>query len=122
MAHTNSLQENTGNKLKSNGQDGLDNARETAREIGDNAADKARSVGDRVGEFTENVKESLPESASQATEAVVDGIRTGGEYLRTHDFDEMSKDVTELVRSHPLISIGIGAGIGFALGRLIMSK
>jgi len=122
MAHTNNLQENTADKLKSNGQDGLNTARDAARNIGDKAADKAHSVSERVGEFTENIKESLPESASQATEAVVDGIRTGGEYLRTHDFDEMSKDVTDLVRNHPLIAIGIGAGVGFALGRMVMSK
>ena len=122
MGNTNSLKEDTARKVKYNGQEALNSARENASDLAEKAKEGAESVGDRVGEFAENVRESLPESVGEAKDAVVDGFRTSRDYLRTHDMNEMSSDLTELARNHPLMTIGIGAGLGFALGRIFTSS
>jgi ElaB/YqjD/DUF883 family membrane-anchored ribosome-binding protein len=122
MANTNNLQEDAGRKASDSGREALGAARNSAGNVADKAKKEAESVGRRLGDFADDVKESVPRSIVEAKDAVVDGVCASGEYLRTHDIDEMSSDVTKLVQKHPFWALGIGAGVGFALGRMMMSK
>lgn len=103
--------------------------KEKAQELGDKARDKAADMKDRaedalnaVGEKMTNLAGSIRENAPQeghigsAASTVAQGLQRGGRYLQEHDLNDMGRDVTQLVRQHPLQSLLMSFGIGCLLG------
>lgn len=70
------------------------------------------------------VKSMLPDAGTveSASTAIVDGIKSSGDYLRTHDIDEMSKDITDVIRRNPISAVWIGLGAGFLLGQALVRR
>jgi hypothetical protein len=81
-------------------------------------------VGGGISHFADSLKSTLSESGTvgAAGAAVSDSIKSGGEYLRTHDFSSMAKDVGEVIRRNPITAVWIGVGFGFVLGKVLLPK
>jgi ElaB/YqjD/DUF883 family membrane-anchored ribosome-binding protein len=130
--------ENTASRIageaKEKAQELADKARSTASAVADKARDAASTVKDRaddaissVGQKMSSLAGSLREKAPQqgmlgnAASTGADYLQAGGRYLQEHGVDDMGRDVTQLVRQHPmqalLLSFGVGCLLGMSLRR-----
>jgi Uncharacterized protein conserved in bacteria len=64
-----------------------------------------------------DIGESLANKATEATNAVRSGAGKASSYLEEKKFDEMTADVTALVRRYPIQSMLLGIGLGIWLAR-----
>jgi ElaB/YqjD/DUF883 family membrane-anchored ribosome-binding protein len=123
-------------------------AREQAKEYADQAKNKASDIADqaknKTGEMADAAKEraeagkgqaasSLEHAAqvtheraaesegmpAQAGTKVADVMEDTAKYLRTHDTNEIWRDVESYAKSHPLQTLAGAVVGGFVLGKLI---
>lgn len=110
--------------------------REEASKLGSQAAERARAL---AGEGKEKATGALDEVASMMKSAAndvdarlgenygkyarsaADGIANFAESLRGKEVDDLVADVTAFVRKSPAVAVGVAAGLGFVLPRLIKS-
>lgn len=110
--------------------------REEASKLGSQAAERARAL---AGEGKEKATGALDEVASMMKSAAndvdarlgenygkyarsaADGIANFAESLRGKEVDDLVADVTAFVRKSPAVAVGVAAGLGFVLARLIKS-
>jgi len=120
------------NRAKDMGTDVMGKAKEVVGAVGDMASQAVGNVGhkadDLVGgaghsirQFGDDLAKKAPHEgmAGAASQAVAQGIKTGGRYLEEARMSGMAQDVEEAVRTHPVPAMLICLGIGFCLGRLI---
>ena len=94
-----------------------------AQELGATAASKANEaatvVGEKIGSLANVVRQNAPHEGGAATAAtaVAGGLESASSYLREKKFEHLAKDITDLVRTHPVQSLLIGVGIGYLLAR-----
>ncbi len=83
-------------------------------------AEKCRSVGQSVHDAARRI-DMHPDSnpLAHGTEAMANGLDHVAEYLESKDFDEISEDTRNLIRSHPGICFGALIAAGWALGRFV---
>lgn len=118
---------------------------ERANEIVSATIEKSKEMASSLVQTVENVASNLGQKAEKARETVAGEmknlagtIRTsgpragvlgtaasgaagtleaGGKYLQDHDLNGIAKDVTDLIRRHPVQAIVLGLGVGFLVGR-----
>jgi len=97
-------------------------AKNKAREAG--AAVKNRtegalgSVGQQMSNLGNTLREKAPHEGAlgNAASQVADTMQAGGRYLQEHDLQQMSREVSNLVRRYPFAAIGVCFGLGCLLG------
>jgi len=111
-------------------------ARETAVAAGERARELAASAGDRAldaaGSGLTGAAAGLDRAANWADDRgglaaraatpvrrFADVLQQEGTHLREQDIDAVRRDVESGVRSHPIRSVLIAAGIGYLVGRLL---
>ena len=101
-----------------------DKAQETAAAAVDKTNDGIAAVGHQMKSFSGAVRDAAPCNGTigSATTAVADELRAGGQYLEGHNLDAIGKDLTDMVRRHPIPSVLIGFGIGCLLGMAILPR
>jgi ElaB/YqjD/DUF883 family membrane-anchored ribosome-binding protein len=113
-----------------------DTIREKAGEIGTEAKDRARAFAadgkekasgalDEVAKMMQSaagdVDARLGEQYGKYARSAANGVSNFAESLRGKDVDDLLDDVTDFVRKSPAIAVGVAAGLGFVLARLIKS-
>jgi uncharacterized protein YjbJ (UPF0337 family) len=94
-----------------------------AQEYGSVAVEKVSEAGTAMGAKMSSIAESLRENAPQqgmvgsAAHSVADGLDAAGSYIKENTFENMAKDVTELIRRYPVQSLFVGVGIGYLFSR-----
>lgn len=68
-----------------------------------------------VGRGMENAAEAVAHRVDSAS----DGIARAGRYLQQSDPQTMGRDLTDWVREHPAVSLGVGFGVGLLIGRAL---
>jgi ElaB/YqjD/DUF883 family membrane-anchored ribosome-binding protein len=84
-------------------------------------ADQLQRVGERLHERARTMEGTggVQGRAGHVALRASETIDRGADYLRNHEVDEMRNDIENAIRQRPLISIGIAAGAGFLLARLL---
>ena len=84
-------------------------------------ADQIQRVGDRLHERARHMEESggVQGRASHLARRASETIDRSADYLRSHEVEDMRDDLENVIRHRPLLSIGIAAGAGFLLARLL---
>ena len=84
-------------------------------------ADQIQRVGDRLQERARTMEETggVQGRAGHVALRAGETIDRGADYIRSHEVDEMRDDLENAIRHRPLLSIGIAAGAGFLLARLL---
>ncbi len=110
--------------------------REEAGKFAGQAGDKARSFADTgkekatgaLDEFSSmmrdaagSVDERLGEQYGQYARSAADQISGFAESLRGKQVDDLLDDAREFVKKSPAVAVGIAAGVGFVLARLLKS-
>ena len=101
-----------------------DKAQETAAAVVHKADDGIAAVGHEMKALGGKVRASTSPSGAigSATTAVADELQAGGQYLEGHGLEAIGKDLTDVVRRHPIPSLLIGFGIGCLLGMTLLQK
>ena len=98
-------------------------AKQEAHGTVDRLKDNAQHMMDKAGDYAGQAREKVSEWAGDASDAAKqagDKVQkwAGDAYHATSDVvGDFGKEVTALVRKHPIPSILIGFGIGLLLGR-----
>ena len=113
-----------------------DKLREEAAKFGNQAADRAREFAgdgkdrattalDEVAKMMEtaaaDVDSKLGENYGRYARSAAQGISSFAEGLRGKEVDDILDDATDFIRRSPVIAVGVAAGVGFLLARLIKS-
>ncbi|WHU03825.1 MULTISPECIES: hypothetical protein [unclassified Sphingomonas] len=113
-----------------------DTIREKANELGTQAAERARAFAgegkekatgalDEVAKMMQSaaadVDARLGEQYGKYARSAADGIAGFADNLRGKEVDDLIDDVTAFVRKSPAVAVGVAAGLGFVLARIIKS-
>ena len=100
------------------GREGLSGAVDAGR---NRVAGQLERISDRLEERGRGMEEAggVQQRASQVALRAGEALDSGAEYLRSHDPDAMRDDLERSIRDRPLLSVGIAAGAGFLLARLL---
>jgi uncharacterized protein YjbJ (UPF0337 family) len=94
-----------------------------AQDFGSTVVEKAggavTTAGEKMSTLAGTIRETVPASGTMgsAATAVADTLNTAGSYLQTNNFEDMTKDLTNLVRRYPLQSFMVGLGIGYLFAK-----
>lgn len=104
----------------------------TAYEHAESAGSEALKRADKaicgVGESMTHIADSIKGHVSDdgrvghAATVVADGLRTGGEYLAHHGIGDIGRDLTDVIKRHPVHSLFIGVGFGLLLGSALRRR
>lgn len=113
-----------------------DKLREEASKLTEQATEKARAFADTgkekatgaLDEFSNmmrdaagSVDERLGEQYGQYARSAADQVAGFAESLRGKQVDDLIDDAREFVKKSPAVAVGIAAGVGFVLARLLKS-
>ena len=84
-------------------------------EIGNKAGDYVDNASSTIGRSLESAADTLATRAESATS----GLAKAGRYLQDADSRRMGRDITQLVKEHPAVSLAAGFGLGLLIGRAI---
>lgn len=78
------------------------------------------SAGNRLDETASNLEAQggVKAPAGKVLHKAGDALEGGAEYLRSNRLSNIGSDITDQIRSHPLVSAGVALGTGFVLGRI----
>lgn len=95
-------------------------------EARDEVKSKVREVASAAGSYIDTASTTVGRGMETAAEAVAqrvdhasDGIAKAGRYLQQSDPQTMGHDLTDWVREHPAVSLGVGFGFGLLIGRAL---
>ncbi|WP_423602649.1 hypothetical protein [Sphingomonas sp. MS122] len=126
----------TGNAGVEGKRGAADKIRDEAGKIASQAGDKARAFADTgkekatgaLDEFSNmmreaagSVDERLGEQYGQYARSAADQLSDLAESLRGKQVDDLIDDARDFVRKSPAVAVGIAAGVGFVLARLLKS-
>jgi ElaB/YqjD/DUF883 family membrane-anchored ribosome-binding protein len=97
-------------KIRAYAGDGKERAAGGLDEFSNLMRDAARSVDEKLGD-----------QYGQYARTAADQIQGFAETLRTKEIDELVDDARAFVRKSPGVAIGVAAGVGFVLARLVRS-
>jgi ElaB/YqjD/DUF883 family membrane-anchored ribosome-binding protein len=95
-------------------------------EVGSEVKTKMRSAVGTAGEYVDNATtsvgrgmESTAGAIAQRIDSAAEGVARAGRYLQHSDPKAMGRDITDWVREHPAVSLGVGFGVGLLIGRAL---
>ncbi|MBX3594087.1 hypothetical protein [Sphingomonas sp.] len=100
-------------------------AGDKARAYADTGKEKASGAldgfSDMMRDAASSVDERLGEQYGQYARSAADQISGFAESLRGKQVDDLLDDAREFVKKSPAVAVGIAAGVGFVLARLLKS-
>lgn len=84
-------------------------------------ADGLERLGDELEIRARTFEEAggMQRHASQLVRRTGAAVDSGADYFRNREPDEMREDLEHAIRERPLVSVGLAAGVGFLLARLL---
>jgi ElaB/YqjD/DUF883 family membrane-anchored ribosome-binding protein len=101
-----------------------DKAQETAAAVVHKTDDGIAAVGHQMAALGGKVRDAGPQNGvmGSATKMVANELQAGGHYLEGHGVEAIGKDLTEVVRRHPIPSVLVGVGLGCLIGMLLFQR
>jgi uncharacterized protein YjbJ (UPF0337 family) len=79
----------------------------------------ASRAADTVQTTAQDVVSSVAETASTVHATVADAVHGAGSYLHETPVKDLTGDLGNLVRRHPILSVLVGMGVGYFLARIL---
>jgi hypothetical protein len=100
------------------------NVERKAEQAANALASKASAIGDKMSTVAGKIREKAPADGrlSSAAESVASGMERAGNYMREHDLRSVGNDLSDVIRRNPVPAALVGVGVGFILGRALMSR
>lgn len=119
-------------EIKQVGNQALEKAKDTAESVSEMAKSAVETVGEKANDYTaaaghelkaagESMARKLPHDgmAGHASQAIAETMQQSGKYIEDAKLSGMAKDLTEVIRTHPIPTMLICLGLGFCLGRVM---
>jgi ElaB/YqjD/DUF883 family membrane-anchored ribosome-binding protein len=99
-------------------------ASETATNVRHKTDDAVGSVGTGMKNLAGTVREKAPHEGimGAASSGVANALERGGRYIEQEKLSGMAEDFVAVLKENPLLTIGIGIGLGFLIAQLIPSS
>lgn len=94
-------------------------ATEQAQQKADQGMDKAASGLDQAAEMLRQQGEQRGGTVASAATTTADKLGSASQYLRDKDSAQLLDDLEALVRSKPVESLLVAAGVGFVLSKIL---
>jgi hypothetical protein len=110
---------NTAQGMAESASQTMSDMKNKAQELGSAVTEKAgnatSSVGGGMSSLAGMIRQNAPVQGTvgSAAVAVADRLDAAGSYLQDNNFENMTRDLTGLIRRYPLQSLLIGFGIGY---------
>jgi uncharacterized protein YjbJ (UPF0337 family) len=77
------------------------------------------TVGEKMTSLAGAIRDNTPAQGTlgSAANAVANQLDTAGSYLQTANWENMAKDLSDVIRRYPLQSLLVGVGIGYLMAR-----
>jgi ElaB/YqjD/DUF883 family membrane-anchored ribosome-binding protein len=125
QAETEAAKRGTAQTLKEEASKYGSQAAEKVRAYADDGKEKASGAIDEFAkmmfEAADTVDSKLGAQYGQYARGAADTISGFADSLRSREIDDLIEDARGFVRKSPAIAIGVAAGVGFVLARLIKS-
>lgn len=114
---------NTASNISQSAANAYEGAKTKAQELGTTASEKVggatKTVGEKMSSLAGTLRESAPKEGTigSAAQTVASQLDNAGSYLQDNTFENMTRDVTGLIRRYPIQSLLIGVGIGYLFSR-----
>jgi hypothetical protein len=101
----------------------MSDVKNKAQELGSTMTDKAgnatTSVGQGMSSLAGTIRQKAPSEGmvGSAASTVANQLEAAGSYLQDSNFDNMTQDLTEVIRRYPLQSLVIGFSLGYLWAR-----
>ena len=105
-------------KIASKISNASNDVRSRVKDVVHNASDYVDQATTSVGRGLETAADSMANRA----QSMSDGIARTGRYLQSSDTEQMGRDLTNWVRENPAVSLALGFGIGFMIGRMLSPR
>jgi hypothetical protein len=94
-----------------------------ASAVGKKADDAVSATGSGMQSLAGTVRDKGPHSGvlGKASSAVASTLESTGEYLEEKGLSGMGKDLTDLIRRHPIPALLIGVGVGYLISQATRS-
>lgn len=98
-------------------------AKAKVQELGATAAEKVggatKMVGEKISSFAGTLRESAPQEGTlgSAAQTAATQLDNAGSYLQDSTLENVTQDVSGLIRRYPIPALLIGVGIGYLLSR-----
>jgi ElaB/YqjD/DUF883 family membrane-anchored ribosome-binding protein len=101
-----------------------DKAQDTASAVVHKTDDGIAAVGHQMNALGGRVRDAASPNGAMgsAAKVVADELQAGGHYLEEHGLEAIGKDLTDVVRRHPIPSILVGFGIGCLIGMTMLQR
>ena len=99
-------------------------AQETASAAVEKTNEGIAAVGHQMNTLAGSVRNAAPHNGTlgSAATTVANELQAGGHYLEGHGLEAIGKDLTEVVRRHPIPAILAGFGIGCLIGMVLLPR
>ncbi|HEX9108078.1 MAG TPA: hypothetical protein VF832_12635, partial [Longimicrobiales bacterium] len=86
-----------------------------------NVAGGMSSMGDRLDSVADDLSQrgGVAARASGVVRGASDALDSGAEYVRNNSIGDIRNDLTQQIRSHPLLSMGVAIGAGYLLSKIL---
>ena len=111
---------NFGNQGNQNQPQGtMDTVRDTAQAVADRASDYAGQAREKLTDWAGQARDAVGGLGGNASEVARNAQRWAGEAydVAADNMGDFGREVTSLVRKHPIPAILIGFGVGLLVGR-----
>jgi len=95
-----------------------DKAQDFLANAGDRTEEALSGVGQRISSWGGQLRQNAPHEGVLGTAAssVAGQLEAGGRYLQHHGFEDMTKDISGVIRNYPIQSLLVAFGIGCFCG------
>jgi len=96
-------------------------ATDAATEAGKRADEFVSAAGAQIQGFSRKMSEAGPQSGilRDASQAVANTVRSGGDYLHDQKFSGISDDLAKVIQRNPISAVLIALGIGWVIARRV---
>ncbi len=116
--------ENATDKAKSAAEwaaDKADHAKDSAKGLVDLAQQRAKNVTNTVADAATKVRDKGEQWVGDAADSVQTAVTDGYAYAQ-NGLEHFGRDMTAVIRKHPMTAVAIGLGLGLLLGRAASSR
>jgi len=102
----------------------ISNAQNANCTIEEKANEATATVADGMKSLAGALRDHTPSEGvlHTALSSVAESLECGGRYLKEEGLSGMAKDITNLVRRHPIPALLMGVGIGLVLAKVATSS
>lgn len=99
-------------------------AEDAASYVGQKTAEAGAAVGSGLRSLGHTVRDQGPARgmAGDASSAVADGLDRSGRYLQQEGIEDMTADLSDLIRRNPLSALIIGVAAGYLVGKAMSPR